>query len=50
VGRLAVEAGVKNLVLTHLMPGEDEAALASMVRKHYGGKLTVAHDLFELTP
>jgi ribonuclease BN (tRNA processing enzyme) len=48
VGRLAREAGVKTLVLTHLMPGEDEAALASMVRRNYQGELIIAHDLAEL--
>lgn len=48
VGRLAAKAGVKRLVLTHLVPGFSDAstaALASDVRKHFSGPVDVAEDL-----
>ncbi|MBI4287999.1 MAG: MBL fold metallo-hydrolase [Chloroflexi bacterium] len=48
VGKLAREARVKTLVLTHLTPYEDEAALTDMVRRNYSGELVVAQDLMEI--
>jgi len=50
VGALAARAGVRELVLTHLMPAprgpEDVAALAADVRAGgYAGRVTVASDL-----
>jgi len=52
VGRLASEAGVKALVLSHLVPGEtdavtDEQWLAG-ARAHFDGRIIVGHDLMEL--
>jgi len=52
VGRVATEAGVKTLVLTHFVPGgypflKDEV-WAEAVRPHFSGNLVVGHDLQEL--
>lgn len=52
VGRIAAEAGVKTLVLTHLVPGDDASITdeqwASGVRKHFDGKVIVGSDLMEI--
>ncbi len=52
VGRIAQEAGVKKLVLSHLVPGDDPSITDEMwsegVRKHYSGNVVVARDLMEL--
>lgn len=47
VGRLAEAAGVKKLVLTHLIPGGDEpdSVYTDAVKRHYKGPVTVARDL-----
>jgi ribonuclease BN (tRNA processing enzyme) len=51
VGRIAAAAGVKRLVLSHLVPGDidvtDEQWTAD-VRKSYSGQVIVAKDLMEL--
>ncbi|MEO5569241.1 MAG: MBL fold metallo-hydrolase [Gemmatimonadaceae bacterium] len=52
VGRIATEAGVKTLVLSHFVPGgfpflSDEAWLDA-VRPHYPGRLIVGRDLLEI--
>ncbi|HTI39757.1 MAG TPA: MBL fold metallo-hydrolase [Vicinamibacterales bacterium] len=51
VGRVAAEANVKTLVLTHLVPTEppapDEEWMAP-VRRHFTGRIVVGHDLLEL--
>jgi ribonuclease BN (tRNA processing enzyme) len=53
VGRLAAEAGVKTLVLTHFVPSEptgavpDEAWLAA-ARKHFKGEVVLGRDLLEI--
>jgi ribonuclease BN (tRNA processing enzyme) len=51
-GRVAAAAGVKTLVLSHLVPGEttavsDEQWLAG-ARAHFDGRIVVGHDLMEL--
>jgi ribonuclease Z len=51
LGALAADAGVEQLVLTHLIPApttaEEEAAFVDDVRAGgYDGPLTVGHDLF----
>ncbi len=52
VGRLATEAGVKTLVLTHFVPGGDplltDAVWHDAVAPHFSGRLVVGHDLLEL--
>ncbi len=49
-GRLAREAGVKHLVLTHFYPDADGADLLAQVRKEWDGPARLARDLevFEL--
>jgi ribonuclease BN (tRNA processing enzyme) len=52
VGRIATEAGVKTLVLTHFVPGgapyiKDEI-WHDAVRPHYSGDLVVGRDLLEI--
>jgi ribonuclease BN (tRNA processing enzyme) len=50
VGRVAGAAGVKMLVLTHIVPGtlpEDERRYTEPVRRSYKGPVVVAHDLME---
>jgi ribonuclease BN (tRNA processing enzyme) len=52
VGRVATEAGVKTLVLSHFVPGgypflKDEV-WADAVRPHFSGNLIVGHDLQEI--
>jgi ribonuclease BN (tRNA processing enzyme) len=52
VGRIAAEAGVKQLVLSHLVPGEippvsDEEWRAA-AGKHFSGPIVVGRDLMEL--
>lgn len=52
VGRIAQAAGVKKLVLTHLVPGDgapiSDAMWIEGARKHYGGPIAVASDLMEI--
>lgn len=52
IGRVAAEAGVKTLVLSHLIPGDepsvpDEKWLEG-VRKHFRGRAVVGRDLLEV--
>lgn len=52
VGRVAAEAGVKKLALSHLVPGDDPSITDEMwlegVRKHYKGDVVVGKDLMVL--
>jgi ribonuclease BN (tRNA processing enzyme) len=52
LGRLAAAAGVKTLVLSHLVPPDDGSITDDMwmegVRKHYGGPIIVGRDLLEI--
>ena len=51
-GRVAAAAGVKTLVLSHLVPPDDPAVTDQMwidaARKHFSGKIVVGKDLMEL--
>ncbi len=53
VGRIAAMAGVKLLVLDHLVPGDDPLVTddnwTEGVKKHFNGKIILAKDLMELT-
>ena len=53
VGRIAAMAGVKVLVLSHFVPGDDPLVTddnwTEGVKKHFGGRIIVAKDLMELT-
>jgi ribonuclease BN (tRNA processing enzyme) len=52
VGRIAAQAGVKNLVLNHFVPGDDlsitDEDWARDVRKHFKGRIVVGKDLMEV--
>jgi len=52
LGKLAAEAGVNTLVMSHLVPGDDPSITDAMwtegVRKHFRGPVVVGHDLMEL--
>ena len=52
VGRIAAAAGVKLLVLSHLVPGDDPAITDEMwsagPRQHYRGRIIVGRDLLEI--
>lgn len=48
VGRIAQEAGVKTLVLSHLVPGDDtvsDGAWHDAAAKHFKGTIVVGHEL-----
>ena len=52
IGKVAAAAGVKTLVLSHLVPSDDASITDEMwaegVRRHYGGTLIVGRDLMEI--
>ncbi|HEX6188247.1 MAG TPA: MBL fold metallo-hydrolase [Pyrinomonadaceae bacterium] len=53
-GRIAARAGVKTLVLTHFVPGNDPAITDEQwsegVRQHFKGRIVVGKDLMEIEP
>ena len=52
VGRIAAAAGVKVLVMSHFVPGDDPLVTddnwTEDVKKNFAGKVVVAKDLMEL--
>ena len=52
VGRVAARAGVKTVVLSHLVPGDDPSITDEQwsdgVRKYFKGKIVVGKDLLEI--
>jgi len=52
VGKIAAQAGVKTLVLTHFVPGDDASITdeqwSADVRKHFKGEIIVGKDLMEI--
>jgi len=53
VGRIAREAGVNTLVLSHFVPGDapvDRDAVLGEIRKSFDGKVVFGEDLMVLTP
>lgn len=52
VGKIAAQAGVKTLVLTHFVPGDDASITdeqwSADVRKHFKGQIVVGRDLMEI--
>ncbi|MFS8085204.1 MAG: MBL fold metallo-hydrolase [Acidobacteriota bacterium] len=52
VGRIAAQAGVKTLVLTHFVPGDDPSITdeqwAEGARKYFSGRIIVGKDLMEI--
>ena len=54
VGRIAAEAGVKTLVLTHFVPSDSPVDKAELwregARQHFAGDLIIGVDLMEIRP
>ena len=52
VGRIAAQAAVKTLVLSHFVPGDDPSITDEQwsegVRKHFKGRIIVGKDLMEI--
>lgn len=48
-GRMAAEAGVRQLILTHFYPECEAVNIAAQCRKTYPGPVILAQDLFSLT-
>jgi ribonuclease BN (tRNA processing enzyme) len=52
VGRVAAEAGVKLLVMSHLVPSDEPSITDEMwmagARRHYQGPIVVGRDLMEI--
>ena len=52
VGKIAAQAGVKTLVLSHFVPGDDPSITDEQwtagVRKHFSGRIIVGKDLMEI--
>jgi len=52
VGKIAAQAGVKTLVLTHFVPGDDASITdeqwSADIRKHFKGQIVVGKDLLEI--
>lgn len=48
-GKMAADAGVNQMVLTHFYPECDAADIAGQCRKTYGGPLVLAEDLLRLS-
>ena len=52
VGKIAAQAGVKTLVLSHFVPGDDASITDEQwsegVRKHFKGRVVVGKDLMEI--
>jgi ribonuclease Z len=49
-GRIAAEAGVKTLVLTHLIPGNADASFLARASKSFKGRIIVGRDLVRVEP
>jgi len=49
-GQVAQQAGVKLLVLTHLVPGGPEKTFLERAGKHFKGKIVVGRDLMRFEP
>jgi ribonuclease BN (tRNA processing enzyme) len=47
-GKIAKEADIKHLVVTHIYPENDTASLLDRIRNYYSGKITIARDFMEL--
>src|SRR5687767_5067868 len=47
-GAIAAEAGVKTLVLTHLIPANAEETFRARAAKKFGGKIIVGRDLLKI--
>lgn len=49
-GAIAAAAGVKTLVLTHLIPGNDDETFRERAARKFKGKIVVGRDLVKIAP
>jgi ribonuclease Z len=49
-GQIAAQAGVKTLVLTHLIPGNADATFLARASKSFKGRIIVGRDLLQVRP
>jgi ribonuclease Z len=49
-GQVAARAGVKLLVITHVIPEDQESTFLARARRHFRGKIIVGQDLMRFTP
>ncbi len=49
-GQIAAEAGVRTLVLTHLIPANAEETFRKRAGRHFKGEIVVGRDLMRITP
>ena len=50
VGKIAAAAGVKKLVLTHLIPPEDSNKMRELAGKNFKGEIVIGKDLVRIMP
>ena len=50
VGKIAAAAGVKKLVLTHLIPPDDGEKMRALAAKNFSREIIVGKDLLRITP
>jgi ribonuclease BN (tRNA processing enzyme) len=50
VGKIAAAAGVKKLVLTHLIPPEDSDKMRELAGKNFKGEIVIGKDLVRIMP
>src|SRR6266540_3052256 len=50
VGKIAAAAGVKKLVLTHLIPPEDSEKIRELAARNFSGEIVAAKDLTRVLP
>jgi ribonuclease Z len=50
VGKIAAAAGVKKLVLTHLIPPEDSDKMHELAGKNFKGEIVIGKDLVRIMP
>jgi ribonuclease BN (tRNA processing enzyme) len=50
VGKIAAAAGVKKLVLTHLIPPEDSEKIRELAARNFNGEIVAGKDLTRVAP
>ena len=50
VGKIAAAAGVKKLVLTHLIPAEDSEKIRELAARNFSGEIVAGKDLTRVVP
>jgi ribonuclease BN (tRNA processing enzyme) len=50
VGKIAAAAGVKKLVLTHLIPPQDSDKMRALAATNFSGEIIAGKDLMHVAP